>query len=71
MDRIGVFSLKVIVYGRKGDIRIGKIPPLLVISFNIYLLIVLRVPRAYATSAFSDLKVNVYGMKGVGLRDER
>ena len=24
--------------------------------FNIYLLIVLRVPRAYATSAFTDLK---------------
>ena len=29
--------------------------------FNIYLLIVLRAPRAYATSAFTDLKVNVYG----------
>ena len=29
--------------------------------FNIYLLIVLRVPRAHATSAFTDLKVNVYG----------
>ena len=39
--------------------------------FNIYLLIVLRVPCAYATSAFSDLKVNVYGMKGKRLWDER
>ena len=29
--------------------------------FNIYLLIVLRVPRAHATSAFTDLKVSVYG----------
>ena len=71
MDRIGGFSLKVIVYGMKSVNNIEKISPLLVISFNIYLLIVLRVPRAYATSAFSGLKVNVYGMKGVGLRDER
>ena len=39
--------------------------------FNIYFLIVLRVPRAYATSAFTDLKVNVYGMKGKRLWDER
>ena len=29
--------------------------------FNIYFLIVLRVPRAHATSAFTDLKVSVYG----------
>ena len=31
-DRIGVFSLKVIVYGRKGVNYIEKISPLLVIS---------------------------------------
>ena len=29
--------------------------------FNIYFLIVLRVPRDHATSAFTDLKVSVYG----------
>ena len=29
--------------------------------FNIYFLIVLRVPRDHATSAFTDLKVIVYG----------
>ena len=39
--------------------------------FNIYLLIVLRVPRAYAIHTFSDLKVIVYRMKGDSLRDER
>ena len=32
MDRIGVFSLKVIVYGMKGVNNIEKIPPLLVFS---------------------------------------
>ena len=39
--------------------------------FNIYFLIVLRVPRAHATSTFLDLKVIVYGMKGDSLWDER
>ena len=34
-DRIGVFSLKVIVYGRKGVNNIEKISPLLVISFQL------------------------------------
>ena len=39
--------------------------------FNIYCLNCLRVPRAHATSAFTDLKVNVYGMKGKRLWDEK
>ena len=32
--------------------------------FNIYPLKCLKMPRAHATPAFSDLKVSVYGMKG-------
>ena len=39
--------------------------------FNIYFLIVLRVPPTHTTPAFSDLKVDVYGMKGGRLWDER
>ena len=32
---------------------------------------VLRVPQTHAISGFSDLKVDVYGMKGGRLWDER
>ena len=39
--------------------------------FNIYFLIVLRVPPTHTTPAFSDLKVDVYGMKGGRLWDGR
>ena len=39
--------------------------------FNIYCLIVLRVPRTHTTPVFVDFKVIVYGMKGDSLWDER
>ena len=39
--------------------------------FNIYFLNVLRTPPTHTTPAFSDLKVDVYGMKGGRLWDER